>query len=49
MNTILLSEKKKFNYICLPETWRHVLLKLIMKTTKEKQMIKYMKDIHNSV
>ena len=41
--------KKKFNYICLPETWRHVLLKLIMKTTKEKQMIKYMKDIHNSV
>lgn len=48
MSTLLLSEKK-INYICLPETRRHVLLKSTMKTTKEKQMIKYMKDIHNSV
>ena len=46
MNTMLLSEKK-FNYICLPETWRYVMLKLIVKTTKEKQ-IKYIKDICNS-
>ena len=43
MNTISLSEKiQLYFYICLPETWRHVLFKLIIKA-KKKLIIKAQK------